>query len=81
MVRFIGANFFPLYSSEPYLYDPLVVSVLNVVKLKSREMDLCLVNTTKFPVRLASEIAVNENVYWVSFLFLFFTTNLFLFRN
>ncbi|KZS21751.1 Sphingosine kinase 1 [Daphnia magna] len=45
------------FKNEPYLYDPLVVSVLNVVKLKSREMDLCLVNTTKFP-KLISFLSV-----------------------
>ncbi|XP_046644308.1 sphingosine kinase 2-like isoform X2 [Daphnia pulicaria] len=45
------------FNNEPYLHDPLVVSVLNVVKLKSREMDLCLINTTNFP-KLISFLSV-----------------------
>ena len=31
------------------MYDPLVVSVLNVVKLRTAPMDLCLVNTKSQP--------------------------------
>ena len=44
-------SFIVLYR-EPYLYDPLVVSVLNVVKLRTKEMDLCLINTASEPVRV-----------------------------
>ena len=42
--------YFYVTHREPYLNDPLVVSVLNVVKLRSKVMDLCLLSTTNHRV-------------------------------
>lgn len=36
-------------NSEPYIPNPMLVGTLNILKLRTKEMDLCLVNTISHP--------------------------------
>jgi len=45
-----------LCNSEPYRQDPMLISALNILKLRTTEFDLCLVNTLSHPVSIISSL-------------------------
>ena len=49
------------YNQEPYTYDPLVISVLNVVKLRTIQLNICIVNTAYHKVIYQNHIRL---IYW-----------------